>query len=76
MCDWGGGPNEMANYLPPPSASVSAGPARPRRDREQVRADKRHGLWSAVWEASQVMSYDEIREHVEGSLREVQSDEP
>ena len=33
-------------------------------------------LWKAVWEASQVMGYDEIREHVEGTITQIVSDEP
>lgn len=29
-----------------------------------------------VWESSQWLSYDEIREYVEAVLREIESDEP
>jgi hypothetical protein len=45
--------------------------ARARLD-TRVRAD----LWSAVWEASQVMAYDEIRQLVESTIAEIVSDEP
>jgi hypothetical protein len=33
-------------------------------------------LWQAVWEASQFCDVDEIRRIVEGTLREIESDEP
>lgn len=52
---------------------VQAGPP-PRRPREGVVTSKRAALWSAVWEASQVLSYDEIRECVDGTLREIEAD--
>lgn len=60
--------------------SVSAGPKMDAQERERRRRELasrvRSDLWKAVWEASQVMSYDEIREHVEGTLSEIASDEP
>jgi hypothetical protein len=55
---------------PSPSPEERAA-ARERLD-TRVRAD----LWSAVWEASQVLTYDEIRHLVEGTIREIQADEP
>lgn len=55
-----------------PPVSPAEREARKNRLSTRVRAD----LWKAVWEASQVMSYDEIREHVEGTLREIESDAP
>lgn len=56
--------------------NVSQGPMQPRPPREDIERSKRAGLRSAVWEASQVLSYDEIRECVEGTLREIESDTP
>jgi len=34
------------------------------------------GLRQATWEATQFLSYNEVREWVEAVLREVESDEP
>lgn len=36
----------------------------------------RAGLGQFVWEASQFMPFEEIREYVESVLREIASDEP
>ena len=56
------------------------GPAMTQAERSERRAQLdrrvRADLWSAVWEATQVMSYDEIRELVERTLAEVHSDTP
>ena len=66
--------------------SQSSGPYEQQgpQESDEVRADRvaklndrvRLDLWKATWEASQVMSYDEIREHVEAIIREIESDEP
>lgn len=62
------------------SVSPQAGGQTSEKNRELRRAELdarvRGDLWSAVWEASQVMTYDEIREHVEGTIQEIVSDEP
>lgn len=62
------------------SESPQAGGQTSEKNRELRRAELdarvRGDLWSAVWEASQVMTYDEIREHVEGTIQEIVSDEP
>lgn len=59
---------------------MAAGPAPSEEERAARRAvlDRRVrlGLWKAVWEASQVMSYDEIRETVEATIAEIVADEP
>lgn len=61
-------------------SQISRGPAPSDEERAARRAKLdtrvRADLWSAVWEASQVMSYDEIRQHVEGTIAEIVSDEP
>lgn len=59
---------------------ISHGSSLPPEDRaaarERLNTRVRKDLWSAVWEASQVMNYDEIRQLVEGTIREIRSDEP
>lgn len=56
-------------------AGVSQGPPRPPVDREEAVRKVKAALWSAVWEASQFLSYDEIRGVVEGTINEIVSDE-
>lgn len=52
------------------------GPARPSLSPEDGRTKQQARLSQVVWEASGHMSYDEIREHIEATLREIQADEP
>jgi hypothetical protein len=58
---------------------ISGGPAPSDEERVARRAKLdtrvRADLWSAVWEASQTMSYDEIRQLVERVIGEIQADE-
>jgi len=54
--------------------NVSQGPPQVRPPHDVLIGRKKAGLWSAVWEASQLLSFDEIREHVEATLREIESD--
>lgn len=54
----------------------SPGPERTALRRERLASKKRADLWSAVWEASQFLTYDEIRDVVEGTINEIVSDEP
>jgi hypothetical protein len=52
---------------------TSQGPSQPRNDiGRRVRSD----LWKAAWEASQVMSFDDIRDHVDSVIHEIEVDEP
>jgi hypothetical protein len=57
------------------AASVGQSPA-PRRDPEQAKRHTLAQLRQMTWEATQWLSYDEVREFVESVLREVESDEP
>lgn len=55
-----------------PQRSEASRHARREKLDQRVRAD----LWKAVWEATQTMTYQEIREHVDAVLVEIQADEP
>lgn len=61
----------MSNFSGPVPSPEERAARRERLD-TRIRAD----LHKAVWEASQVMSYDEIRRNVEGTIAEIVSDEP
>jgi hypothetical protein len=51
--------------------------ARPNpRARERAKTSACAALRQATWEATQFLTYDEVREYVDGVLREVESDEP
>lgn len=54
------------------------GPISPITEQRRIdlRARVELDLWKAVWEASQVMSTEQIQDHVLGTLREIESDEP
>ena len=54
--------------------SISRGPSQEPLSREVVEHKKRAVLWSAVWEASQILTSDEIRALVEVTLIEIESD--
>lgn len=45
-------------------------------NQERARTSALAALRQATWEATQFLTYDEVREYVEGVLREVESDEP
>lgn len=57
------------------SANASKGPAL-RADPERAKRHVLAQLRQMTWEATQWLSYDEVREFVESVLREVKSDEP
>lgn len=54
----------------------ATGPVLSDAQREKLESRVRLDLWNAVWEASQVMSYGEIRRHVEATIGEIRSNEP
>jgi hypothetical protein len=54
--------------------NAQQGPTRPADPHAPVRAKAE--LRQATWEATQFMSFDEIRDYVEAVLREVETDEP
>ena len=45
-------------------------------DKAHARLHALAALRQATWEATQFLTYDEVRQYVEGVLREVESDEP
>lgn len=45
-------------------------------DRGAAKRRAQAQLWSGVWEVSQFLSYDEIREFVEGTIHEIEIDAP
>lgn len=55
---------------------VQASPAVPARGKDEARAKALADLRQATWEASQLVSYDEIRDYVEGVIAEIARDEP
>lgn len=57
------------------TGQVQQGPPR-KSDRQRAETKAMAGLWTWVWEASQFKSADEIRAHVESTLREIESDQP
>lgn len=58
------------------TAMMSSGPPNPPFDREREVTRKKAALWSAVWEASQFLSDDEISDFVDGVLAEIEADAP
>lgn len=56
-----------------PNVTGMAGPAKGANP-SALLTKKRAELWGAVWEATQVMNFDQIRALVEGTLREVEVD--
>jgi hypothetical protein len=55
---------------------TSQGPNKPPPDRDALERKRRAALWSAVWEASQSLTDDEITDVVVATLREIESDKP
>lgn len=57
------------------SVSAAQGPPQP-RDKATAKTRALAALWQATWEASQFLTYDEVREFVNGTIAEIESDEP
>jgi uncharacterized protein YpuA (DUF1002 family) len=56
--------------------TISSGPLKPERTREQKRTRAVADVWNAVWSASQHLTADEIRKIVEDTFREIEADQP
>jgi hypothetical protein len=56
--------------------NATQGPPKPKPSREELEQRKRAALWSAIWEASQVMNATEIGDFAERVLAEIETDEP
>lgn len=69
-------PSETTHVIVSGTSALNLSPTEQRsrlaENINKVRAD----LWSAVWEASQFLSYDQIREVVEGTINEIEVDRP
>jgi hypothetical protein len=58
-------------------SETSQGPVRETKDPGQLKSKAKAQLWTATWEATNAgLTYDEIRETVDGTIGEIESDRP